>query len=308
VVEAQALGDSSIDPNDFFTPRMATLTTGKDAAPATWWHGDGTYESYSDEEEKSYKYTFTTGDDGTVEIKRLGGEIMDDGSITAPVDEGTAFYDGNTLTAQVFGAEYTAELSSDGSSIAWSDGDEWSFVAARWQATKPRHRQQQQRSAGPLKTSAMTADALKGKLAISSGIKAPAASEIAATVASVTFTDAKASPSADVSGGMPRGVLLAARAESAARDGVSAEAHPAAPAGGAAGPGLAAALAEAWARHTAAHTPSLPRYHTRNVVHVRVGHDSPLVPLSTGVLVADLAVPVALGVKDILTPPCIFHY
>jgi hypothetical protein len=194
VVEAQALDDSGIDPNDFFTPRTATLTPGKDDAPAAWWHGDGTYESYSDEEEKSYKYTFTTGDDGMVEIKRLGGEIMDDGSITEPVDEGTAFYDGNTLTAQVFGAEYTAELSSDGSSITWSDGDEWSFVAARRQATKPRRRQQQQRSAGPLKTSAMTADALKEKLAISSGIKAPTASEIAATVASVTFTEAKASP------------------------------------------------------------------------------------------------------------------
>ena len=58
--------------------------------------------------------------DGTVNIVRLDGEDK--------ISEGTASYDGDTIDAEVFGGQFSAEITDGGVTLVWSDGDEGADV------------------------------------------------------------------------------------------------------------------------------------------------------------------------------------
>ena len=112
----------------------ATMAATDENEQATWWSGDGVWETRvaEDSEDEPFRYEFTTAADGTVSIVRLDGEDK--------VDEGTASFDGDMLDAEVFGGQFSAEIHDDGATLVWSDGDEWSRVSTRRKAVAPRRR------------------------------------------------------------------------------------------------------------------------------------------------------------------------
>jgi hypothetical protein len=104
------------------------------AEDEVWWNGDGIWETQvaEDSEDEPFRYEFTTQADGTVNIVRLDGEDK--------ISEGTASYDGDTIDAEVFGGQFSAEITDGGVTLVWSDGDEWSRVSTRRKAVAPRRR------------------------------------------------------------------------------------------------------------------------------------------------------------------------
>eukprot|EP01043_Picozoa_sp_COSAG02_P036541 COSAG02_NODE_2683_length_8243_cov_8.088654_3_plen_1404_part_00 len=137
------------------------------AEDEVWWTGDGVWETQvaDDSEQEPFRYEFTTQGDGTVNIVRLDGEDK--------ISEGTASYDGDSIDAEVFGGQYSAEIADDGVTLVWSDGDEWSRVSTRRKAVAPRRRLLSK--AATTSASPIPSEALQMKpIVVASPVMAPA--------------------------------------------------------------------------------------------------------------------------------------
>eukprot|EP01044_Picomonas_judraskeda_P017415 COSAG03_NODE_3273_length_2111_cov_2.968191_1_plen_592_part_00 len=117
-----------------FAASMAANDQNQADGDEVWWSGDGVWETQvaEDSEDEPYRYEFTTQTDGTVNIFRLDGEDK--------ISEGTASFDGDSIDAEVFGGQFSAEITDNGVTLVWSDGDEWSRVSTRRKSVAPRRR------------------------------------------------------------------------------------------------------------------------------------------------------------------------
>ena len=94
-----------------------------------WWDGDGVWEKApeddedDEDDEEPLRYEIHTELDGNISIFQLQGNRK--------ISEGTATYSNNTVTCQIFGGEYSAEMDESGSTLTWSDGDQWTRVKVR---------------------------------------------------------------------------------------------------------------------------------------------------------------------------------